>query len=238
MPKLRPANPAAQHKSEDGVAVEIVAPGTGAQCGPKDGVNLRFAVWRADGSLFDCSERHDDARLSGTPATLQFAFLREPVQKCKVGGILRLEVPRAQFPNAEADTIWEIELTSVTAVPPFRACDPAKTVTTQSGLQYEVIELGQGDPPRASDTVVAFYTGWLTDGTMFDSAHVRGTPSEFPLNRVVRGWTEGLQLMKPGAKFLFTVPPDLAYGARGKPPTIPANATLVFLIELVAVKRK
>ena len=100
---------------------------------------------------------------------------------------------------------------------------------------YEVIEPGEGTEPKAADTVSAHYTGWLTDGTVFDSSHARGAPSEFPLNRVIAGWTEGVQLMKPGAKFLFQIPSELGYGAKASG-SIPPNSTLVFLIELVEVK--
>jgi len=84
--------------------------------------------------------------------------------------------------------------------------------------------------------VKVHYTGWLQDGTMFDSSHARGEPAEFPLNRVIKGWTEGVQLMSEGSVFQFTIPGELAYGSRGSPPKIPANATLVFLIELIEVK--
>ena len=121
-------------------------------------------------------------------------------------------------------------------LPSFRALDPKKTVTTQSGLKYEVLRDGDGALPKTTDTVAALYTGWLTDGTMFDSAHARGAPSEFALNRVVRGWTEGLQLMKVGSSFLFEIPAELGYGTRGSPPKIGPNATLIFLIELVDLK--
>ena len=75
--------------------------------------------------------------------------------------------------------------------------------------------------------------GWLTDGTLFDASYVRGAQATFRLGRVIPGWNEGLQLMKPGARFLFEIPPDLAYRARGKPPKIPGGATLVFMVELI-----
>jgi len=108
--------------------------------------------------------------------------------------------------------------------------------TTDSGLQYKVMEQGQGESPEASDTVTVHYEGKLTDGTVFDSSYQRGEPATFPLNGVIKGWTEGLQLMKPGAKYQFVIPADLGYGQRGTPGgPIPPNATLVFDVELISV---
>lgn len=109
--------------------------------------------------------------------------------------------------------------------------------TTASGLQYEVIKEGTGKKPKETDTVKVDYTGTKIDGTKFDSSIDRGTPATFPLNGVIKGWTEGLQLMQTGGKYLFTIPAELAYGARGSG-TIPANATLVFLVELIEVKKQ
>jgi FKBP-type peptidyl-prolyl cis-trans isomerase len=234
-PKFRPAGKQ-QQAVGDGVKFEVVKVGTGAMCGEKDGLALRYAIWKADGTLLDCSEKQNNHRIAGTLATLPLPFLKDLAATCKVGDVLRAEVPQKLFPNAGSDTVWELELVGLSKVPEFRDLDPAKTVTTQSGLMYEVIEMGTGASPSATDTVSANYTGWLTDGTMFDSSHARGAPTEFPLNRVIKGWTEGLQLMKTGGKFLFKIPGELAYGARGSAPKIPANATLVFLVELVEVK--
>jgi len=108
--------------------------------------------------------------------------------------------------------------------------------TTDSGLQYKVIEAGEGEAPEASDTVTVHYTGQLTDGTVFDSSRQRGEPATFPLDGVIPGWTEGLQLMKPGAKYQFVIPADLGYGQRGTPGgPIPPNATLIFDVELISV---
>jgi FKBP-type peptidyl-prolyl cis-trans isomerase FkpA len=107
-------------------------------------------------------------------------------------------------------------------------------VTTASGLQYEVLTQGEGDSPLATDKVTVHYKGTLIDGTPFDSSYDRGEPATFPLNGVIAGWTEGVQLMKPGAKFKFTIPSNLAYGERDTP-TIPANSTLVFEVELLEV---
>jgi FKBP-type peptidyl-prolyl cis-trans isomerase len=107
---------------------------------------------------------------------------------------------------------------------------------TSSGLQYKVIAEGQGTSPKETDTVEVNYRGTLIDGKEFDSSYKRGKPATFPVNRVIKGWTEGLQLMKPGAKYKFYIPADLAYGERGAGGEIGPNSTLIFDVELLAVK--
>lgn len=240
MPKFTAPDPKAQ-RDIGGVKCEVVAEGKGNAVADGEAVALRYAIWREDGSLLDCSERQNNHRIAGACASLPFDFLKNLAANYRVGTILRVAVPKTAFPNAGTDTVWELEVTGIKALPklpPFRLPDPAKVVTTQSGLRYEVIEPGTGESPTADDSVVAYYTGWFTDGKVFDSAHERGEPSTFGLRQVIPGWTEGLQLMKTGGKFLFEIPGKLAYGSQGRPPKIPANATLVFLVELVEVKHK
>lgn len=108
--------------------------------------------------------------------------------------------------------------------------------TTESGLQYEVIELGKGKKPTAESTVKVHYEGKLIDGTVFDSSYMRGVPAEFPLNGVIKGWTEGLQLMPEGSTYMFYIPYNLAYGENGAGSAIPGYATLIFKVELLEVK--
>ena len=109
-------------------------------------------------------------------------------------------------------------------------------ITLKSGLQYEVLKEGNGKKPTAKDTVVCHYEGTLIDGTVFDSSYKRGEAATFPLQQVIAGWTEGLQLMQEGAKYRFYIPYRLAYGEGGAGAQIPPCATLIFDIELVEVK--
>ncbi len=105
-----------------------------------------------------------------------------------------------------------------------------------SGLQYKVVKAGTGASPKSTDTVKVHYHGTLTNGEKFDSSIERGEPIEFPVNGVIKGWTEALQLMKVGAKWQLAIPSDLAYGPQGRPPVIPPNSVLLFDVELLEVK--
>jgi FKBP-type peptidyl-prolyl cis-trans isomerase FkpA len=115
---------------------------------------------------------------------------------------------------------------------------PSTKVTTPSGIVFESLRAGSGASPKATDTVRVHYRGTFPDGREFDSSYKSGQPAEFPLNRVIRCWTEGVQMMKPGGKARLTCPPATAYGERGAGGgVIPPNATLNFEIELLAIVR-
>lgn len=113
----------------------------------------------------------------------------------------------------------------------------AGVITTASGLQYEIMKKGNGPKPKAESVVETHYHGTFLDGQVFDSSVERGKPAEFPLNRVIPGWTEVLQLMPVGSKWKVWVPYNLAYGDAGQPPRIPPYSTLVFEIELLSIKK-
>ena len=122
----------------------------------------------------------------------------------------------------------------------FLAANKTKegVTTTASGLQYTVMKPGDGAQPVATDEVTVHYHGTLIDGAVFDSSVERGSPATFPLNRVIKGWTEGLQLMKIGAKYKFFIPSDLAYGPQRRSEKIGPNCALVFEVELISIKGK
>jgi FKBP-type peptidyl-prolyl cis-trans isomerase len=127
--------------------------------------------------------------------------------------------------------------TNAVAAPAAATTPTTEMKTTASGLKYQVITQGTGTKsPKATDTVRVHYHGTLLNGTVFDSSVQRGEPISFPLNRVIPGWTEGLQLMKVGDKFKFEIPPNLAYGDQSPAPTIPPNSTLVFEVELLGIE--
>lgn len=120
---------------------------------------------------------------------------------------------------------------------PLQGATGSAKVTTASGIVFESLLAGSGTPPAASDTVRVHYRGTFPDGREFDSSHKRGQPAEFPLNRVIPCWTEGVQMMRPGGKAKLICPPATAYGERGAGAAVPPNATLHFEIELISVKR-
>jgi FKBP-type peptidyl-prolyl cis-trans isomerase FkpA len=142
---------------------------------------------------------------------------------------------------ARALLLAAISLASLPAVaqPAAAPATVGQAVTSSSGLVYRAVKEGTGTSPTATDVVKVHYRGTLTNGTEFDSSYKRGSPAEFPLNRVIRCWTEGVQMMKVGGKAQLTCPPAIAYGERGTPGgPIPPNATLNFEVELLGISGK
>ena len=154
---------------------------------------------------------------------------------------LRLTPPEAakvkeEFFRSQQDAKEGQAQANLTAAEAFLAENKSKegVQTTASGLQYLVLKAGSGDAPTTNSKVRVHYAGTLLDGQEFDNSYKRGTPAEFPVTGVIAGWTEALQLMQPGARFKLFIHPKLAYGAQGRP-GIPANALLIFEVELLEV---
>ncbi len=158
------------------------------------------------------------------------------------GGVVKWVVAAAAILLVVALGVWagtESQVSTIrTGDMKFLTANARKpgVITTSSGLQYDVIREGTGPKPGRTDTVLVHYEGRLLDKTVFDSSYQRGQPAAFPLDQVIPGWTEGVQLMPVGSKFHFVVPPSLAYGARGAGGVIPPGAVLEFDIELLAIR--
>jgi len=169
-------------------------------------------------------------------------FLSEAQKHLRSGAHVIFRVPpdlafgQRELPNLPkgAPSLWQVKVVSVFSAtrPEFELPADETLTKTASGLKYKVLREGSGKQPNAGSTVLAHYSGWLTNGTEFDSSWKRGAPISFPLSGVVKGWTEGLQLVKEGGRILLVIPPDLGYGARATG-SIPANSTLVFVVDLV-----
>jgi FKBP-type peptidyl-prolyl cis-trans isomerase len=247
---FRAPDPAKQTKTASGLGYEVVAAGEGDAPRADQGVTLRFAVFNRQGKPVVSSVAIGQ-EIGGFPAKLRLGpfalgFLPEVIGLMKPGATLLCEVPpalafgsRAVSPDLPGGSVsvWILELVRVNDVPAFAAPAGVEPRDTASGLRYTVVREGAGRTPKATDTVKVHYTGWLPNGTVFDSSHARGETIEFALNRVIRGWTEGLSLMKEGSVYRFEIPSSLAYGATPPPGSgIPPNTPLVFFVELFSVK--
>lgn len=208
-------------------------------------VKVHYTGWLEDGTMFESSVmREQPAELLLSKAPIK--GLLEGVANMRVGGKRKLVIPpelaygergRQDVPP-NSTVIYEVELLEATSPPAMTETPEDKYVTTPSGLKYYDIKIGEGDSPQETSRVKMHYTGWLEDGTVFDSSVIRGQSAEFTLNRVVPGWTEGITTMKVGGKRKLVIPPDLAYGERGQAPAIPPNSTLIFEVELLDIPQR
>ena len=244
------AAPADAEKSASGLASKVLQKGTGTEHpAAEDTVKVHYTGWMTDGKMFDSSVTR------GSPA--EFPLDRvikgwtEGLQLMVVGEKRRFWIPAElaygntpRRPGGPFGTlVFDVELLGITKAPPAPAVPtdvaavPANAKKTASGLAYRVLSKGKGKVhPKASDVVKVHYSGWTTDGKRFDSSVVRGQPAEFPLGGVIKGWTEGVQLMVEGEKTRFWIPGEMAYGNEPMPGR--PHGMLVFDIELLEIKKK
>ena len=244
LPPFRPADPAKQVKLDSGLVYEALKEGDGTKAAADDIIELKFAIWNTTGRLLECTEKSKHL-FRGKAAEMPFRVLQLAPQYMTVGARYRFEVPAdlaqrlpwygTTFLPLGASTVWEVELTGIKQPPKFVKPDPAKQVTTASGLKYEIVKEGSGAQAQLNQKATVVYSGWLADGTLFDSSKLGNGTATFDLRpgSLIQGWIEGIPLMKEGALYRFEIPANLGYGARGRAPKIPPNSTLVFEIELV-----
>ena len=237
------APPADATKTSSGLAYKVLSGDAGGKKpGPTDRVTVHYSGWTTDGKMFDSS------KMRGQPASFPLngviAGWTEGLQLIGEGQSARFWIPmslayRGQPGRPHGMLVFDVELIKVAevrlppAAPPNVRQPPPEARKTATGLRYIVLREGKGgQSPAAHSVVTVHYTGWTTDGKCFDSSIPRGAPSSFPLNRVIAGWTEGLQLMSRDAKFRFWIPKELAYNNMpGRP-----QGTLVFDVEMLSFR--
>jgi len=231
------APPADATKTASGLATKVLEPGTGTDHPTKDDlVTVDYSGWTTDGKMFDSSIAR------GKPSTFGVGRVipgfSEGLQLMVPGEKRRLWIPeslayKGQEGRPKGMLVFDIQLISMPNRPPTDVkAPPPDAKKTPSGLAYKVLHEGSGGRhPKSSSTVTVHYTGWTTDGKMFDSSVVRGQPASFQVTGVIPGWTEGLQLMVEGEKTRFWIPEKLAYKGQSPP-----YGMLVFDVELIKIE--
>ena len=229
------APPADAIKTATGLATKVIAAGKGTDHpGKDDVVTIHYTGWKTDGTMFDSSVTK--GKPSSFPVGRVIAGFSEGLQLMVPGEKRRLWIPEALAYKGAREPkgmlVFDIQLLDIpTRAPADVKAAPADAKKTTSGLAYKVLTQGVGGRhPRPSSEVTVHYTGWTTDGKMFDSSVVRGQPSTFSLDGVIPGWTEGLQLMFEGEKTRFWIPEKLAYEGKKAP-----YGLLVFDVELIKI---
>ena len=229
------APPASATKTPSGLATRVLSPGKGSDHPAKDDVvTIHYTGWKADGSMFDSSVTK--GKPASFPVGRVIAGFSEGLQLMVPGEKRRLWIPEAlAYKGArepKGTLVFDIELIAIPTRAPSDVKAPAADAKkTASGLSYKVLQQGVGGRhPRPTGEVTVQYTGWTTDGKMFDSSVVRGQPASFALDGVIPGWTEGLQLMFEGEKTRFWIPEKLAYMGKSAP-----YGLLVFDVELIKI---
>jgi peptidylprolyl isomerase len=237
-------------ETKSGLKYRVLRKTKGPKPTDRDTVKVNYKGWLDDGTVFDSS--YSAGRSPAEfPLKAVIKGWTEGMQLVGEGGMIELEIPyeiaygaagRPPRIPPKATLHFIVELLEVVAAPepiaPGKtdADAPKEFTTTKSGLKYRVLRNSEGKKPSASSTVEVHYKGWLDNGKEFDSSYERGETTSFPLDQVISGWTEGLQLIGKGGMIELELPSKLGYGDRGAPPDIPPKATLHFIVELINVR--
>ena len=231
--------------TETGLQYKITEQGKGEQANKGEKVKVHYTGKLENGEVFDSSIDR------GKPFEFELGAGRvikgwdEGIALLKVGDKATFIIPPelgygernlGKIP-ANSTLIFDVELLEIVKAPKITSFDVTgiEAIYSQTGLKFYVIDQGEGESPKKGDMVTVHYSGYLEDGTMFDSSVERGQPFQFELGagRVIKGWDEGVSFMKKGGKIRFVIPYNLAYGEEGRPPKIPPKADLTFDIELI-----
>ncbi|MFD2176054.1 FKBP-type peptidyl-prolyl cis-trans isomerase [Veronia pacifica] len=241
-PKDVAKQPADAIEVEPGLAYRVVEAGSGYTA-KKAFVKSHIITWSTDGKTI--SNSHDQGidltridMLNEIHPGIATAIRLTPIGETRIWWVANKHLQPGYRVAPEGDQVLQVQviedMAPITA-PVDVSVVPKEAVVTKSGLAYQVIEKSDQAKPDATDIVEVNYTGWSADGLMFDSSYPRGKTLEFPLNRVIKGWTEGVQLMGQGAKYRFWIPAKLGYGEN--PPISALKGTLVFDVELLSFKK-